>query len=105
MPADLDVLVDELYTLPLDRFVAERDVLVRSLRAESRRAEAAAVGALHKPSVVAWAVNQVVRSQGAATTALWEAGDAVLGTQAAVVAGDATGAELRAAIEAERRAL
>jgi hypothetical protein len=105
MPTDLDVLVDELYALPLERFVPERDVLARMLRAEGRREDAARVAALTKPSIVAWAVNQVVRAQPDAAATLWAAGDAVLETQADVVSGTATGPELRAAIEAERHAL
>ena len=105
MSADLDVLVDELYALPLERFVPERGVLAKQLRAEGRREEAARVAALDKPSIAAWAVNQVVRAQRSATEALWDAGDAVLATQAALVDGRADGQELRAAIDAERRAL
>ena len=105
MPTDLDVLIDELYALPLERFVPERDVLAKQLRSESRRADAARVASLTKPSIVAWAVNQVVRAQPAAAATLWAAGDAVLETQARVVAGEARGPELRAAIETERHAL
>ena len=63
----------------------------RQLRAEGRREEAARVAALPKPSVVAWAVNQVVRAQPDAAATLWAAGDAVLDAQARVVAGDARG--------------
>jgi DNA-binding TFAR19-related protein (PDSD5 family) len=105
MTADFDVLVDELYALPLERFVPERTVLVRQLRADGRRDDAARVQGLEKPSIVGWAVNQVVRAQRDATARLWEAGDAVLAVQGDVVEGRATGAELRASIEAERRAL
>ena len=105
MPTDLDVLIDELYALPLERFVPERDVLAKQLRADGRREDAARVASLVKPSIVAWAVNQVVRAQPGAAATLWAAGDAVLDTQARVVAGDAAGTELRAAIEAERQAL
>ena len=94
LPEDVEERVDELYCLPLDRFVPERDALVKSLRADKRRDEAAAVAKLPKPSVAAWAVNQVVRTQGAAARTLWEAGDAVL-------AGD----DLRAAIAGQREAL
>lgn len=105
MATDLDVLIDELYALPLERFVPERGVLAKQLRADGRREDAARVASLVKPTVVAWAVNQVVRAQPAAAATLWAAGDAVLDTQARVVAGDARGPELRAAIEAERHAL
>jgi hypothetical protein len=102
---ELDARVDALYGLPLDRFVAERDALAARLRREGRRAEAARVAALAKPSVAAWAVNQVVRTQPTLAAALWRAGDAVLAAQARVVAGEGSGAELRAAVEAQRAAL
>ena len=105
MPSDLDVLIDELYALPLERFVPERGVLAKPLRAEGRREEAARVAALTKPSIVAWAVNQVVRAQPVAAAALWAAGDAVLEAQARVVAGEARGPDLREAIDIERQAL
>src|ERR671929_31286 len=54
---------DDLYGLPLDAFVPERDALAKRLRADNRREDAAAVRALRKPSVAAWAANQVLRSQ------------------------------------------
>jgi hypothetical protein len=97
--------IDELYTLPLERFVPERDVLAKELKAEGLRAEGADVAALQKPSMAAWAVNQVVRSQPQAARSLWEAGDAVLDAQEQVMAGEGGAAELRTAIERERAAL
>ena len=54
---------DDLYGLPLDRFVAERGALAKALRADGRRDEASRVAALRKPSVAAWAVNQLARTQ------------------------------------------
>ena len=96
---------DELYCLPLDQFVPERDALAKSLRADGRREEAAGVAKLPKPSVAAWAVNQVVRAQPKQAAALWEAGDEVLDVQSRVVAGEADGRDLRAAIERQREAL
>lgn len=104
-PDDVDARVDELYCLPLERFVPERDALARELRGSGMRAEATQVAKLPKPALAAWAVNQVVRSQGAAARALWAAGDEVLGVQERAVAGKASGAELREAIVAQRAAL
>ena len=54
---------DELYGLPLERFVPERQALARELRTGGRREQAAEVASLRKPSVAAWAVNQLVRTQ------------------------------------------
>jgi hypothetical protein len=96
---------DDLYGLALDRFIPERTELARALRADQRREEAAAVAALRKPSVAAWAVNQLVRSQGAAVHELYEAGDALREAQADLLAGSGDGRALRAANERERAAV
>src|SRR5579859_3931397 len=95
----------ELYGLPLERFVAERTALVRALRAEGRREEATRVAELAKPSVAAWAVNQLVRTQSRAIAALFEAGDALQRAQADVLAGQGSATALREASEAERGAV
>jgi hypothetical protein len=96
---------DDLYGLALDRFVPERTELARTLRADQRRDEAAAVAALRKPSVAAWAVNQLVRSQGTAVQELYTAGDALRDAQADLLAGRGDGRALRAANERERAAV
>src|SRR6478735_552820 len=96
---------DALYGLPLDAFVAERDALAKRLRADGRRGEADEIKALRKPSVAAWAVNQVVRSQPKPARALWKAGDALIAAQDDLLAGRADAARLRTAVEDERAAL
>ena len=96
---------DALYGLPLDAFIAERDALAKRLRADGRRDEADEVKALRKPSVAAWAVNQVVRSQPKPARALWNAGDALIAAQDDLLAGRADAAKLRTAVEDERAAL
>jgi len=96
---------DALYGLPLDAFIAERDALAKRLRADGRRDEADEVKALRKPSVAAWAVNQVVRSQPKPARALWNAGDALIAAQDDLLAGRADAATLRTAVEDERAAL
>jgi hypothetical protein len=97
--------VDDLYGLPLDRFVPERTALTKELRAAGQREEAAAVASLRKPSIAAWAVNQLVRSQGRAITSLFEAGQALRNAQAKVLAGRGGGPALRTAAERERNAV
>lgn len=96
--------VDDLYALPAKDFVAARGALAKELKAAGEKDRAAEVAALRKPSVAAWAVNQVVRGSPAGLAALVEAGDAVADAQAALVGGgdraamrDATAA-LRAAV-------
>jgi chromosome segregation ATPase len=54
---DVDARLAELYGGSPDGFVAARDALVRELRAEGRRDEAAAVKARRKPKRVAWALD------------------------------------------------
>ncbi len=103
--ADLDDEVDPLYGLPLDEFVPERDALAKRLRADKRREDANAVKALRKPSVAAWAANQVLRSQPGQRDALLEAGDALRAAQEDLLAGRGDAAAARAAGEAERRAV
>lgn len=96
---------DDLYGLPLDRFVPERATLVRELRSGGDREQAAAASALRKPSVAAWAVNQLVRTQRRAVDELLQAGDALRDVQNGVIAGSADAGDLRAAAEGERAAV
>jgi hypothetical protein len=95
----------DLYGLPLERFVPERTALVRKLRDEGRRDEAAEVANLPKPSVAGWAVNQLVRTQGRAVSELFSAGDALQKAQSDLLAGRSDGETLREATERERAAL
>jgi hypothetical protein len=97
--------VDELYGLPMERFVPERGALARELRKAGQREEAAEIAALRKPSVAAWAVNQLVQTQRKAITELLEAGDALRGAHDEVLAGRGDGGSLRAAVERERTAV
>jgi hypothetical protein len=96
---------DDLYGLPLDRFVPERGALARSLRAAGRREQAAEVAGLRKPSVVAWAVNQLVRTQSRALAELYAAGDKLREAQTAVLAGRGDARSLHTAADRERVAV
>lgn len=80
---------DDLFGLPLERFTEERNALARELRREGRRDEAAEVARLRKPSVAAWAVNQLVRTQRREVDQLFAAGDALREAQAGLLAGRA----------------
>jgi hypothetical protein len=59
-------MTDELYQVPLGDFTAARDALAARLKAAGDKEAAAAAKRARKPSVAAWAANQVV----------WHAGDA-----------------------------
>jgi len=81
--------VDDLYALEPSQFVAARDQLAKRLRAEGRRDTSAAVKKLRRPTVVAWALNQVARAHPDEVAKLVEAGAAVRRAQAAALgAGD-----------------
>jgi len=82
-----------LYGLPLDEFTRARDELARERRAAGDRSGAAAIKALRKPSVPAWALNQVARNDPALVAALRSAGDQVRSASDRALAGDAS--ELR----------
>jgi hypothetical protein len=53
--------VDELYALPLEEFTAARNELVRQLQDAGDKGSAKEVRSLRKPTLAAWAVNQLAR--------------------------------------------
>ncbi len=97
--------IDELYGLPLDRFVPERTALARELRSAGQREEASEVAALRKPSVAAWAVNQLVRTQRKGVDELFDAGDALRSAHDQVLAGRGDAGSLRGAVARVRTAV
>jgi hypothetical protein len=96
---------DDLYGLPMDEFVPTRNALARELRNAGQRDKAAQVAELRKPSVAAWAVNQLVRTQRRAVAELLEAGDGLRTAQDDVLAGRGDARSLRIAVERERTAV
>ncbi|HEU4656997.1 MAG TPA: hypothetical protein VFR97_05710 [Capillimicrobium sp.] len=105
--ADLSQIDEEiggLYGLRPGEFVAARDALAKRLRGEGRRAEADAVKALQRPTLAAWAVNQLSRLEPEWTQALANAGRRLEEAQAALLAhGDRQG--WREATAAQREAV
>ena len=79
--------------------------MARELRKAGERERAGEVAALRKPSVAAWAVNQLVRTQRQPVADLLEAGDALRTAQDDVLAGRGDAQSLRAAVEHERAAV
>jgi hypothetical protein len=72
MDAETEEALDRLYAAPPDRFTAERDALAKRLKTTDKAA-AAAVKALRRPPVTAWALNQVARDHAADLSALFDA--------------------------------
>jgi hypothetical protein len=96
---------EDLYGLALDRFVPERAALVKTRRAEKRREEASEVAALRKPSVAAWVVNQLVRTQRKTLQSLFSAGDDLAQAQEQAAAGKGGGDAMREATHRQRDAV
>ena len=78
---------------------------MKARRAEKRRAEASEVAALRKPSVAAWVVNQLVRTQRKAVQSLFAAGDDLARAQERAAAGEGGGDVMREATHRQRDAV
>src|SRR5215217_3313774 len=108
MSAEVEVedAVAGLYRLPLAEFVAGRDQLARQLRAAGDREAARRVAALRRPSISAWAANQLAQAAPHAMAELLEVGADLRQAQQDALAGQpgparrlrSTSAQLRAAI-------
>jgi hypothetical protein len=94
-----DDKIDELYQQPLADFISARNALAKTLSG----ADAQRVKALPKPTVVAWAANQVYWQARAAYEALMKSGERVRKAQIAALQGKA--ADIRGANEEHRRAV
>jgi hypothetical protein len=60
-PGDVEAEIDRLFELPPEQFVTERDAAAKRLRASGDTAGAAAVARLRRPTVAAWALDQLAR--------------------------------------------
>ncbi len=99
---DTATRIDGLYRLPPEDFVAARDALVRELRADGLRDEAADVKSMRRPTVAAWALNQAARERADLVDAIGELGQELRDAQQlALSAGDASA--LRAATARRRQ--
>ena len=103
---DLPDEAAELFRVPPEDFIVERDALVQRLRADGRDEDATAVKALRKPTTLVWALNQLAAREPDALAALFEAGRDLRAAQQAALAGKASGAEeLRVTTAARRDAV
>jgi hypothetical protein len=78
---------DELYGLPPGEFTRARDERAKELRKSGDRSAADAVKALRKPTVAAWALNQLARERGKELGRLLSAGERLRAAQEELLAG------------------
>jgi len=83
----VDKAAAELYELPPEDFTRARDERAKALRKEGRRDEADAVKALRKPTVAAWALNQLARRRADDVERLLAAGEELRAAQEELLAG------------------
>lgn len=101
---NLETALDRLYGFEPGTFVAERDRLARELRAAGQREEAQRVKRLRKPTVSAWAINQLTREKRREIDLLLDAGHRLREAQRRLLAGKDPGS-LDEARRTEREAL
>jgi hypothetical protein len=93
--------IDRLYGLPLDQFTPARDQAAKQLRAGGDRASAEEIKRQRKPSVAAWALNQMRRRDPDRVIELLDAGEALRSAQDRLLSGGDRGL-LRKAAARER---
>jgi hypothetical protein len=97
--------IDGLYGLPPEEFTPARDRLAKDLKAAGNQEGSATVKELRRPTVAAWAVNQLVRREAKAADALLEAGDELRKAQRRILSGVSGSAGLREAADRRRKAV
>jgi hypothetical protein len=96
--------LDQLFSRPSEEFIAARDELAKRLKAEGRSEEAGEVKALRRPTVAAWAANQVARQRPEEVAELLAAGAELHKAQRKALSG-VKGGGFREAMERRRKAL
>jgi hypothetical protein len=94
--------VDRLFDLPLDEFTAAKNELAKRLKNEGDAEGAEQVRALAKPSVAAWAVNQLARHEAELVRSLLNVAARLRNAQERSLQGERAADELRAAQSEER---
>jgi hypothetical protein len=103
MKSKLEDDIDALFRLPLAEFTGERNTLAARLKKEGRRDDADRVKLLAKPSVSAWAVNQLYWDHREAFDELMASGKRLRPAQKLRPAGKVQG--MRDSLDARREAL
>ena len=97
--------VDRLYGLSLKDFVAERNALAKRLKAAGDADAAEAARVLSKPTLSAWAINQLVRQRRDLVADLVAALDRVRAAQLGALEGKEDAPSLSEAVREEREAM
>ncbi len=84
---DLEEAIDALYAASPEEFVSTRAGLAKRLRGAGRPDDAAAIAAVRKPPLAAWALNQLSRRNRREVDLLLDAGHRLRDAQAAVLRG------------------
>ncbi len=100
---ELEADVDALFMLPLAEFTGARNALAARLKKSGRGDDAAQVKSLAKPSISAWAVNQLYWNHREAFDRLIASGERFHKAQTSRSAGK--GADMREALDARRECL
>src|SRR5438132_10526856 len=100
---DVEHDIDALFGLSLAEFTGARNALAARLKQGDRRDEAERVKALAKPSVSAWAVNQLYWKHRKAFDRLITSGESFRQAQALQLAGKLS--NMRRSLDARREAL
>jgi hypothetical protein len=83
----VDAVARELYGLPPGEFTRARDERAKQLRADGDRAAATEVKSLRRPTVAAWALNQLSRCRREDLDELLSAGDRLRAAQEELLGG------------------
>jgi hypothetical protein len=94
--------IDRLFELPLDEFTSARNDLAKRLKQQGEAEAAEAVGGMAKPTVAAWAVNQLARREPEPVRGLLNVAARLRNAQERALGGDRAADELRAAQSEER---
>jgi len=103
MKSKLEAEIDALFQLPLTQFTGARNTLAARLKKEGRSNDAELVKMLSKPSVSAWAVNQLYWEYPDEFNELVTAGKRLRATQTSRLAGNV--AAMRNSLDARREVL
>jgi hypothetical protein len=101
----LDDAIDELFGVDLDKFVAERARLVKKLKDDGEKEDAALLAKVRKPTVFAWTLNQLARRERRDVDLLLDAGYRLREAQAGLLRDSGDRIEFERAREIEREAL